>query len=311
MNKIKDYNKSIYVDSQHIRNNKLTRRHSYDLKKSKIIEEDSNISHNKFKKLAKNKFRNIPKNQKLMNFSTILNNNENKNNNLNIPNINYLSIINDIYKNDSHLEHATNIKKKTNESNKASSLIPISKKRFSKSKQRTTNENNNLIINILKKEVKRNSHSKKNLIIYDDKCSKNTKISKHTKNSKNSKKKRKKRFNSSQQLIQIKNDEGSNISKQMENIRNNKVKNKKKNRNGENKKKEIDIEKIEDENKDEIIEKKNKKGDKEKQIICINNAKTKNENEVEKSLNKEKKKKYRRFPFCCLTMKDENSSDDN
>ena len=309
MNKIKDYNKSIYVDSHLIRNNKLARRHSYDLKKSKIIEEDSNISHNKFKKLAKNKFKNIPKNQKLMNFSTILNNNENKNNNLNIPNINYLSIINDIYKNDSHLEHATNIKKKTNENNlKVSSLIPILKKRFNKSKQRTTNENNNLIINILKKEVKRNSHSKKNLIIYDDKCSKNTKISKHTKNSKNSKKKRKKRFNSSHQLIQIKNDGESNISKQMENI---KVKNKKKNKNGENKKKEIDIEKIEDENKDEIMEKKNKKGNKEKQIICINNTKTKNEYEVEKSLNKEKKKKYKRFPFCCLTMKDENSSDEN
>ena len=32
---------------------------------------------------------------------------------------------------------------------------------------------------------------------------------------------------------------------------------------------------------------------------------------IEKSLNKEKKKKYKRFPFCCLTMKDENSSDDN
>ena len=308
MNIIKENQKSRDVDLYHNKKKKLNRRHSYDLKKRGIIEENSNISYSKFKKLTKNKFKNIPKNEQLMNFSTILHNNENKNNNMN--NNNCLSIINDIFKIDHHLEHTTNIKKKLNENNlKISSLIPISKKRFNKSKQRTANENDNLIINILKKELKKTSKRRKSFL--EDKCSKNSKISKHTKNSRSSKKKKPKRYNSSHELITINKDKENNIDKHIDNIISilkKDAKTRKLSKNEEGKNEENNIGKKE---KDYKINEKNENLNEEKKIIFINNIKTKNEYEIDKSSNKEKRKKHKPFPFCCFTVKDGNSSDDN
>ena len=46
-------------------------------------------------------------------------------------------------------------------------------------------------------------------------------------------------------------------------------------------------------------------------MVEINNVKTKNEYEIVKYSDKEKKKKYKGFPFCCLTIKDDNSSDND
>ena len=50
----------------------------------------------------------------------------------------------------------------------------------------------------------------------------------------------------------------------------------------------------------------------------LNQIKTKNENEIVKNKNdivknenKKKKKKYKGFPFCCFTINDDNSFDDD
>ena len=69
---------------------------------------------------------------------------------------------------------------------------------------------------------------------------------------------------------------------------------------------------ISDKNEKKISEKKSTKKliiNKDNEIIDLNNA-TKNENEIEKNIKKTKKKKYKGFPFCCLTINDDNSSDD-
>ena len=328
-----NYKKSICVDLEHLPNRKMTRRYSYEIKKNKNkITEESDHSNlkNKFKKIDKNKFKNIPKNEKLMNLSTIVHNNKD-NEEISKDKKYCYNILNNIILNDSRFANATNIKKRSKENNlKISSLIPISKKRFHKSKQKTINEKENIAFNILKKDIKKEikKHSKRRVSL-NDKKSVGSKISKHSKHSKSSKKKQEIKFNSSHQILKVKTKKrpsSHNIAEfnELENIKHilkDEEKSKKVPQKEENKKKDEEnnnINKKEKENLNEekenkIKEKNDKKENlnKEKTMVEINNVKTKNEYEIVKYSDKEKKKKYKGFPFCCLTIKDDNSSDND
>ena len=330
-----NYKKSICVDLEHLPNRKMTRRYSYEIKKNKNkITEESDHSNlkNKFKKIDKNKFKNIPKNEKLMNLSTIVHNNKD-NEEISKDKKYCYNILNNIILNDSRFANATNIKKRSKENNlKISSLIPISKKRFHKSKQKTINEKENIAFNILKKDIKKEikKHSKRRVSLNDKKSvgSKISKHSKHSKHSKSSKKNQEKKFNSSHQILKVKTKKrpsSHNLGEfnEMENIKHilkDEVKSKKIPQKEENKKDEENNninkkeERKENEEKENKINEKNNKKEninKEKTMVDINNVKTKNEYEIIKYSNKETKKKYKGFPFCCLTIKDDNSSDND
>ena len=306
MNNLKNYNKSAFLDIPQFSKRNIVRRHSYNVAKDNL--KDVETFKNKLKKVDKDMFKNIPKNDNL-DFSSIIHNdnNDNKNNQKNIKdNKHILNLLNNIYINDEHLDN-TNIKQRLNDNVRISSLIPISKKkRNSKSKQKTTEENNNLIFNILKKETKKHSKSKVNFICNEDKLSKNSKL---TKNSKNVRK-----FNSSMSLIKVSKFKNSNINKKNEIdsvklILKDKIKPKKDPKKEEKKNEEKPIEKRPSKN---IISESNiikESLDKEKGNININNVKTKNEYELLKSKKKEKEKKYKKFPLCCISIKDDDSSD--
>ena len=138
-----------------------------------------------------------------MNFSTILHNDKNNEDiRTGIKEKNYCeNLVRSIYLNNNRFEIA-NINKKGKENNlKMSSLIPISKKRVNKSKNKTIKEKDNLIYIILKKEKKKTSKRKRSINNIDDsRCSKNTKNSKHSKASK----KNIKKYNSSQSILKVK-----------------------------------------------------------------------------------------------------------
>ena len=326
-----NFKKSICVDLENLPNRKMNRRYSYEIKKDKNkITEESDHSHlkNKFKKIDKNKFKNIPKNEKLMNFSTIVHNNkDNEEIKNSYKDKKYCyNILNNIILNDSRFANETNIKKSSKGNNlKISSLIPFSKKRFHKPKQKTINEKENIVFNILKKDIK--NHSKRRVSL-NDKKSVGSKISKHSKHSKSSKKKQELKFNSSHQILKVKTKKKPSSHKvsefnEMENIKHilkDEEKSKKIQQKEENKKKDEEsnnINKKEKEREKNEENKINEKNDKKKNIskaktmVDINNVKTKNEYEIVKYSDKEKKKKYKGFPFCCLTIKDDNSSDND
>ena len=302
MNHLKEYNKCNDDDIKH-NSRRNMRRYSYEIKKGKLKVDTISVK-NKFKKIDKNKFKNIPKNDKLMNFSTILHNDKNNEDiRTGIKEKNYCeNLVRSIYLNNNRFE-ITNINKKGKESNlKISSLIPISKKRKNKSKNKTIKEKENLINIILKKEKKKASKRKRSVNNNDDsRCSK---CSKHSKYSKASKKDAKK-YNSSQAILKVK----KNCTRNFEDFAKKETKEKKnKEEKIKNNIKNLEIKKeINEINVD--INHNNKSIRKEKGIIDINNVKTKNDCSIIKIRNKENRKKHKGFPLCCLTINENNSSD--
>lgn len=299
MNHLKEYNKCNDDDIKH-NSRRNVRRYSYEIKKGKLKVDTISVK-KKLKKIDKNKFKNIPKNDKLMNFSTILHNDKNNEDiRTGIKEKNYCeNLVRSIYLNNNRFEIA-NINKKGKENNlKMSSLIPISKKRVNKSKNKTIKEKDNLIYIILKKEKKKTSKRKRSINNIDDsRCSKNTKNSKHSKASK----KNIKKYNSSQSILKVK----KNYIKNFEDIAKKEKKNKEEKIKNNIKNLEIKKE-INEINAD--INHNNKSIKKEKGIIDIDNVKTKNDCNIIKITNKENRKKHKGFPLCCLTINDNNSSD--
>ena len=280
--------------------------------KSKL-KTDSNSIKNKLRQIDKNKFKNIPKNESLMNFSTILFNNKNNDENRNSykDKNDCPKMVSSIFINNNRF----NLKRKTKDNNnlKISSLIPISKKRTNKSKHKTIKEKEGVILNILKKDKKKVSKRKHSYNANDSKLSKN---SKHTKITK----KNREKYNSSHALIKVRKISNNNLVDILRNgIKEKKRKDKDKEKNSDNddNNKNNDIKKnVENKNENNVSEKKknNQKKEntnKESPIIDINNAKTKNETEILKYTQKEKKKKYKKFPLCCLSINDDNSSDND
>ena len=311
MKNVKDYNKSICLDSEKTsKKDKVIRKNSCELLKNKKLKEENaiNIFKNKLKKVDKNKFKNIPKNNNL-DFSSILYNNCSNNNYCRRKKFLSLNVLNNLQFKDEHFYNNTNIKREKFSDNnlKISSLIPISRKN-NKSKRRTIKDKEIFLSSILK-EVNKNPRK---VSFYDDN------------NSKSTKKKGDRKYNSSNELFKVmkKNRISSKFLtkfKEVENVKNlikdeKKIKNKKKNKEEENcKEKKIDkMDIISDKNEKKISEKKSTKKliiNKDNENIDLNNA-TKNENEIEKNAKKAKKKKHKGFPFCCLTINDDNSSDD-
>ena len=307
MNHSKEYNKCNDDDIEH-KSRRNVRRYSYEIKKGKLKVDTISIK-NKFKKIEKNKFKNIPKNDKLMNFSTILHND--KNNEAIQTGIKEKNdcdnLVRNLYLNNNRFD-ITNINKKGKENNlKLSSLIPISKKRINKSKNKTIKEKDNLIYIILKKEKKKTSKRKRSVNNDDSKCSKCSRISKHSKSSK----KNKKKYNSSQAIIKVK----KNCTKNFEDIIKKETKEKNKNKEEiiKNDIKNLEIKKEINEINADIKHNNNnnnkKSIGKEKGIIDINSVRTKNDCNIIKITNKENKKKHMGFPLCCFTINDNNSSD--
>ena len=314
MNHINKFNKSNYIDVQPSLIRKIDRRHSFDMNKNKNkLKTDSNSIKNKLRQIDKNKFKNIPKNESLMNFSTILFNNKNNDENRNSykDKNDCPKMVSSIFINNNRF----NLKRKTKDNNnlKISSLIPISKKRTNKSKHKTIKEKEGVILNILKKDKKKVSKRKHSYNANDSKLSKN---SKHTKITK----KNREKYNSSHALIKVRKISNNNLVDILRNgIKEKKRKDKDKEKNSDNddNNKNNDIKKnVENKNENNVSEKKknNQKKEntnKESPIIDINNAKTKNETEILKYTQKEKKKKYKKFPLCCLSINDDNSSDND
>ena len=316
MNHINKFNKSNYIDVQPSLIRKIDRRHSFDMNKNKNkLKTDSNSIKNKLRQIDKNKFKNIPKNESLMNFSTILFNNKNNDENRNSykDKNDCPKMVSSIFINNNRF----NLKRKTKDNNnlKISSLIPISKKRTNKSKHKTIKEKEGVILNILKKDKKKVSKRKHSYNANDSKLSKN---SKHTKITK----KNREKYNSSHALIKVRKISNNNLVDILRNgikekKRKDKDKDEEKNSNNDDNNENNDIKKnVENKNENNVSEKKknNQKKEntnKESPIIDINNAKTKNETEILKYTQKEKKKKYKKFPLCCLSINDDNSSDND
>jgi hypothetical protein len=193
----KDYNKSMIFNTQQSPIFNFNKKKLFDPSNSKIDEEASkNSFKSKLKKIDKEFFNSIPKNDKLMNNTTIL---HKKSNNSNKDKQYYQNLLNEIYQNESHFD-CTNIKKKMNESNiKVSSLIPISKKMINKSKEKFLKEEENLKEkeDILKKNKK---HSRrKGSFNIDNKNNAR----------RNSIKRKSKKYNSTHELIKVKKKIGS------------------------------------------------------------------------------------------------------
>ena len=322
MFKNKKYNKSLYFDNNNSPN-LYKKRLSTDFSKEKI-EEDNGLNSFKYnlKKIDKNIFKNIPKNEKLMNYSTILLNN---NTNLNNPDKRKIFYQNVLNQNRAKIENSTNIKKKNDDTNiRVSSLIPISKKRFNKSKMKTIKEKENLVYNILKKNYKRNGKFNVSYGSFADDIY-----------SKNSKKKNENFYNSSHALLKVKKTtkkltgitgiQSAKIipkvksKKQLivlndnNDIENNNIKdkniNKTKNSIKKNNNKRNEDSKIGCIDNNKFGNNKNYNNNEERNAVNIDNVKTKNEYEIENCTTKEKKRKSLGFPFCCLTSKDDNSSE--
>ncbi len=325
MIKNKKYNKSVYFDNNNSPN-LYKKRLSTDFNKEKIEEENGlNSFKYSLKKIDKNKFKNIPKNEKLMNYSTILLNN---NTNLNNPHKRKSFYENVLNRNRVSFENSTNIKKKNDDTNiRVSSLIPISKKRFNKSKMKTIKEKENLVYNILKKNYKRSGKLNGSYGCFTDDIY--SKIS--------SKKKNENFYNSSHALLKIKKrtkkltgitgiesakiiPKVKKLSKRQlivlndnNDIEKNNIKDKKINKTKNNIKKNNN--KRNENSKNGSIDNnkfgnnKNYNNNEERNVVNIDNVKTKNEYEIENCTTKEKKRKSLGFPFCCLTSKDDNSSE--
>lgn len=340
----KEYNKSTYFDCEQSPKFKFSKRLSSDADKEKFkAKAGLNSISNKLRQIEKNKFRNIPKNEGLMDCSSIHRNDTNHNRRSNKDKTCYKSFLSGICQNELDTKNLTNIKKKLNDSNmKVSSLIPISKKKRSKqSKMKTIKEKENTIINILNKKIIK---CRRKYSCGDDKVSKN---------SKNNKKKETK-YNSSNSLVKLKahkrlynnrytdlnvirhilkeeektkivpkkesnkkiSDKKNNNKDQFStyicnnnNIRDSKLSKLSKisgNRSNKNSTKKVNFYLNDDKN-----EKKHYHVNKEENKVEINHAKTKNECDIINISNKAKKKKCRGFPFCCLTVKDGDSSEEN
>ena len=105
----KDYNKSMIFNTQQSPIFNFNKKKLLDPSNSKIDEEASkNSFKSKLKKIDKEFFNSIPKNDKLMNNTTIL---HKKSNNSNKNKQYYQNLLNEIYQNESHFD-CTNIKKK-------------------------------------------------------------------------------------------------------------------------------------------------------------------------------------------------------
>jgi hypothetical protein len=300
----------------------------FDPSNSKIDEEASkNSFKSKLKKIDKELFNNIPKNDKLMNNTTILH----KRSHHSFKDKQYYqNLLDEIYQNESHFD-GTNIKKKINEGNiKISSLIPKSKKMINKSKEKFLKEEENFKEkeDILKKNKK---HSRRKGSFNAD-----NKLNVH----RNMIKRKSKKYNSSHELIKVKKKRGSHnlrklseigkikdIIKEQQKIK--KVIHKKDEDKDEEDKKEDENE---DKNKNNKYKKKgedlikNKNGNLKEEnnneknkfdTIDINNHNTKKDNEIKSTINdknnnkcniikfskneNKNKKKRKSFPFCCLT----------
>ena len=345
MNNNKEYNKSTYFDCQQSPKFKFSKRLSSDADKEKFkAKAGINSISNKLRQIDKNKFRNIPKNEGLMDGSSIQRNETNHNRRSNKDKTYYKSLLSGIYQNELESKNLTNIKKKLNDSNlKVSSLIPIAKKKRSKqSRMKTIKEKENQILNILNKNIRK---TRRKYSCGDEKVSKNSKN--HKKNEA--------RYNSTNSLVKIKphkklynnrytdlnvirhilreeektkimpkKESNKNISDKKNknkdqfstfiynnnhNIRDSKLSKLSKisgNRSNKNSTKKVNFYVDDDKN-----EKKHHHVNKEENQIDINHAKTKNECDIINISNKAKKKKYRGFPFCCLTVKDGDSSEEN
>ena len=161
MNNNKEYNKSTYFDCQQSPKFKFSKRLSSDADKEKFkAKAGINSISNKLGQIDKNKFRNIPKNEGLMDGSSIHRNDTNHNRRSNKDKTYYKSLLSGIYQNELDTKNLTNIKKKINDSNmKVSSLIPTAKKKRSKqSRMKIIKEKEN---HILRRKSK--NHAKKGI----------------------------------------------------------------------------------------------------------------------------------------------------
>ena len=152
MRNIKDYNKSLCFNFQQSPRFNNEKKKLFDPYSSKIDEGSSKHTFkNKLKQLEKDKFSNIPKNENLMNYSTILHKKSHENNK---DQNYYINLLNNIYQQEQHLDN-TNIKKKLNENLKISSIIPVSRKMVDQTKEKIKEEKNK--DDFLKKNNRKNS----------------------------------------------------------------------------------------------------------------------------------------------------------
>ena len=243
----------------------------------------------KFKTIDKNKFSKIPKNEKLMNYSIIIQN-DNK-----LKFHYFENILNNIYLRGGNIE-TTNIKKYVNDNNlKTTSLIPVTKKTHKLNKKGKKSKRKGSYESLDNAEWKK-SHSKFNSshILGKAKLKNEKKIS-HRKYSE---------ADNSKQPIKIgeyilnKNDKP--------NIKNNDNKD---NYNKENNDKENNgKENLNNDNKDKDNKDKDNK-DKDNEGTKVNTADIKKKEIVKLSI-KAKKRRYRGFPLCCFIVEEDNSFDD-
>ena len=320
----KEYNKSTYFDYHIPPKLNFIKRLSSDADKE-IIEQQGGINSiiHKLRQIEKNKFKNIPKNERLMDFAGH-NNDKFIFRRSDKDKTYHKKILNNIDQNEFEVRNLTNIKKHNDSSLKVSSLIPISKKkRNTQSRMKTIKEKDNLIINILKRTAKK---KRRKYSCNDDKISKNSKVSK--------KKPLRQKYNSSHSLIKMKThkklsnnkltdlnhftvflkkeektkkhpkkESNKNLSDKKKNnndhvsinvysnVRESKISGNKTNKNS-NKKVNFDL---------------SEHNTEKKKQVDVNATETKNECDLININNKNKKKKHRGFPFCCLTVKDSDS----
>lgn len=296
--------KSICIEIQDFPKKPINRKYSYEARKIKKQEEkNTNSFKNKLKKVDQNKFKNIPKSS---NCSFIIINNENNKDENNKEKNQCLNLLNNIFLKEEHLNN-TNIKQKLNESNlKISSLIPKSKKR--KTKTKTIKEKESLVSHFLSKNKK---VKRKKSFNFEDNNSKSTKKGKYNssklllnmnytkKNSNilltNMKKIDliKKMLNNEMKTKNLKKEEKNSIKKDINNKKNSKKKDEK-------------AEKTE-----KTVNNKERTNTK-KEVANINNDKNRNVYEIKnvsKTEKAQKKKKHKRFPFCCIPINEDSFSD--
>ena len=170
----KKFNQSMFFDtnnSPYVFKTKL----SCDINKSKTGKGKNIVSFkSSLKKIEKDKFKNIPKNEKLMNFPVLDNNNNNYI--FRKPNQRKTSFANSL-SNKINFGDEGNIQKKVNENNnRVSSIIPVSRNRHNCSKMKTIKENDDLVHDMLKKNGHcRKKTNKLSVTYFDDKYSKKSK----------------------------------------------------------------------------------------------------------------------------------------
>ena len=156
MKNVEDYKKSVKLDSQKNSKKNIIRKYSCELLKYKQKEDNGNNSFkNKLKKVDKNKFKNIPRNNNL-DISSLFYNNRSNNNNYRRTKFLSLNVLNNLQFKDDHFYNKTNIKpEKYSDNNlKISSLIPISKKN-NKSKLRIIKDKEMYMSTIIKEAKKK------------------------------------------------------------------------------------------------------------------------------------------------------------